>query len=116
MYKRQVYIGKGKYVKGDAKKFAGRDNLFTGGWAGGEVSLKNAEQLKLKVGDYVQIKQKSGGIFGFFATITGGPPKTGTVKKVEAGKSGAVKVTVSVLPFDNAVVYSGDELEKIDAN
>jgi hypothetical protein len=51
-----VYIGKGKYVKGDAKKFAGRDNLFTGGWAGGEVSLKNAEQLKLKVGDYVQIK------------------------------------------------------------
>jgi hypothetical protein len=38
------------------------------------------------------------------------------VKKVEAGKSGAVKVTVSVLPFDNAVVYSGDELEKIDAN
>ena len=111
-----VYIGKGKYVKGDAKKFAGRDNLFTGGWAGGEVSLKNAEQLKLKVGDYVQIKEKSGGIFGFFATLTGGPPKTGTVKKVEAGKSGAVKVTVSVLPFDNAVVYSGDELEKIDAN
>ena len=111
-----VYVGKGKYVKGNAKKFAGRDNLFTGGWAGGEVGLKNAEQLKLKVGDYVQIKKKSGGFFGFLGTITGGPAKTGTVKKVEADKSGKVQVSVSVLPFDNVVVYNGDELEKIDAN
>ena len=111
-----IYVGKGKYVKGNAKKFAGRDNLFTGGWAGGEVGLKNAEQLKLKVGDYVQIKKKSGGFFGFLGTITGGPAKTGTVKKVEADKSGKVQVSVSVLPFDNVVVYNGDELEKIDAN
>jgi len=111
-----IYVGKGKYVKGNAKKFAGRDNLLTGGWAGGEVGLKNAEQLKLKVGDYVQIKKKSGGFFGFLGTITGGPAKTGTVKKVEADKSGKVQVSVSVLPFDNVVVFSGDELEKIDAN
>ena len=93
----------------------GRDNLFTGGWAGGEVGLKNAEQLKLKVGDYVQIKKKSGGFFGFLGTITGGPAKTGTVKKVEADKSGKVQVSVSVLPFDNVVVFSGDESRR-DAN
>ena len=71
---------------------------------------------KRQVGDYVQIKKKSGGFFGFLGTITGGPAKTGTVKKVEADKSGKVQVSVSVLPFDNVVVYNGDELEKIDAN
>ena len=39
------------------------------------------------------------------------------MKKVEADKSGKVQVSVSVLPFDNVVVYNGDELsEKIDAN
>ena len=105
---RGVYIGKGKWVQDDESKYAARDNWFTGGWPGGEVGLKD--------GDYVQIKKKSGGFFGFLGTITGGPAKTGTVKKVEADKSGKVQVSVSVLPFDNVVVFSGDELEKIDAN
>jgi hypothetical protein len=42
-----VYLGKGKFAKADAKKFAGRDDKgwFTGGWAGGEIALKNGEQV-----------------------------------------------------------------------
>ena len=38
--KDRVYIGKGRYVEDDAKKYAGRDNWFTGGWPGGEKQLK----------------------------------------------------------------------------
>ena len=58
-----IYVGKGKYVKGDAKKFAGRDNLLTGGWAGGEVGLKVGEKLTLKKGDLVKVAA-GGGFFG----------------------------------------------------
>ena len=106
-----VYLGKGKFAKADAKKFAGRDNLFTGGWAGGEVALKNGDALKLKPGDYVAIKS-SGGFFSFLSSSD--TRKTGTVKKVESNKSGNVTVTVTVLPFDNVEEFSGDQLEKID--
>jgi hypothetical protein len=35
-----VYVGKGKWVKDDPKKYAARDDWFTGGWPGGEVGLK----------------------------------------------------------------------------
>ena len=40
-------LGKGKFAKADAKKFAGGDDKgwFTGGWAGGEIALKNGEQV-----------------------------------------------------------------------
>ena len=34
------YQGEGRFRKGNAKMFAGRDNLLTGGWAGGEAALK----------------------------------------------------------------------------
>ena len=103
-----VYLGKGKFVKADAKKFAARDNLLTGGWAGGEVALKNGDALRLKPGDYVAIKNK--GFFSFFQ----GAEKTGTVKKVEWSKAGNATVTVSVLPFDNVETFPGDALEKIE--
>ena len=33
-------MGKGKWVKDDPKKYAARDDWFTGGWPGGEVGLK----------------------------------------------------------------------------
>lgn len=36
----QVYIGKGRFINDDPRKYPGRDNDFTGGWAGGEVGLK----------------------------------------------------------------------------
>ena len=104
-----VYLGKGKFVKADAKKFAGRDNLLTGGWAGGEVALKNGDAPRLKPGDYVAIKNQ-----GFFSFFQGGARKTGTVKKVEWSKAGSATVTVSVLPFDNVETFPGDALEKID--
>ena len=35
-----VYVGKGKWVKDDPRKYASRDDWFTGGWPGGEVGLK----------------------------------------------------------------------------
>ena len=35
-----VYIGKGRWVTDDPKKYAARDDWFTGGWPGGEVGLK----------------------------------------------------------------------------
>ena len=35
-----VYVGKGKWVKDDPRKYAARDDWFTGGWPGGEVGLK----------------------------------------------------------------------------
>ena len=35
-----VYVGKGKWVRDDPKKYAARDDWFTGGWPGGEVGLK----------------------------------------------------------------------------
>lgn len=31
-----VYIGKGRYVEDDVKKYVGCDNWFIGGWLGGE--------------------------------------------------------------------------------
>ena len=105
-----VYVGKGKFARGvDATKFSGRDNLLTGGWAGGEVGLKVGEKLKLKPGDYVEIN----GAGGILAFLKGGK-KTGTVKKVEVGNMGNVKVTVAVLPFDNVEVFNGDQIVKID--
>ena len=104
-----VYLGKGKFVKADATKFAARDNLLTGGWAGGEVALKNGDALRLKPGDYVAIKNQ-----GFFSFFQGGSRKTGTVKKVEWSKAGSATVTVSVLPFDNVEQFPGDALEKIE--
>ena len=97
-----VYLGKGKFVKADATKFAARDNLLTGGWAGGEVALKNGDALRLKPGDYVAIKNQ-----GFFSFFQGGSRKTGTVKKVEWSKAGSATVTVSVLPFDNVEAFPG---------
>ena len=104
-----VYLGKGKFVKADATKFAARDNLLTGGWAGGEVALKTGDALRLKPGDYVAIKNQ-----GFFSFFQGGARKTGTVKKVEWSKAGSATVTVSVLPFDNVEAFPGDApLEKI---
>jgi hypothetical protein len=50
---RGVYSGPGRFRKGNAEKFAGRDNLLTGGWAAGEMALKLKDQLTLKKGDYV---------------------------------------------------------------
>ena len=106
-----VYVGKGKWAKDvDAKKFAARDNLLTGGWAGGEVGLKLEKQLKLKAGDYVAIKN-SGGLFSFLQS--GDSRKTGTIKKV-AVSNGKVTASVAVLPFDNVVEYNGDQLELIE--
>ena len=35
-----MYIGKGRWVTDDPKKYAARDDWFTGGWPGGEVGLK----------------------------------------------------------------------------
>lgn len=64
------YRGQGRFMKGDATKFAGRDNLLTGGWAAGEMALKLKDQLTLKKGDYVAIKN-SGGIFAFFSKVRG---------------------------------------------
>lgn len=108
-----VYVGKGKYLKADAKAFAGRDNLVTGGWAGGEVGLKLDKARKLKAGDYVAIKGSGGNFFQrlFSADDT---RKTGTVKKVDIKASGKVTVSVAVLPFDNVEEFSDDQLEIID--
>ena len=106
-----VYLGKGKFAKADATKFAARDNLLTGGWAGGEVALKNGDALKLKPGDYVAIK--SSGFFSFLRS--NGGKRTGTVKKVEWSKSGNATVTVSVLPFDTVEDFPGDALEKLES-
>jgi hypothetical protein len=41
-----IYIGKGKFIKGDPKNYPGRESLglftgATGGWAGGETALWN---------------------------------------------------------------------------
>ena len=90
-----IYVGKGKYVKGDAKQFAGRDNLFTGGWAGGEVGLKVGEQLKMKKGDLVKVAA-GGGFLGF----GGKPARVGTVRKVNVKKNGDCTIEIAVLPFD----------------
>jgi hypothetical protein len=35
----EVYVGQGKWNKGDAAKMPGRDGVLTGGWAGGEVGM-----------------------------------------------------------------------------
>ena len=42
---RRDYEGKrsgsqGRFITDDPAKYPGRDNMFTGGWAGGEVGLK----------------------------------------------------------------------------
>lgn len=95
-----VYVGKGRYVKGDAKKFAGRDNLFTGGWAGGEVGLKVGDKLKLKKGDLVKIKATSG-----FLGFGGSPPRAGTVRQVIVKSNGDCTVEVAVLPFDKVETF-----------
>lgn len=104
------YQGKGRFMKGNAKKFAGRDNLLTGGWAGGEAALKLKDQLKLKKGDYVAIKG-SGGIFAMFSKED--TRKTGTVTKVEFDGKGKVIVDVKMLPFDNVEQFNGDQVEVI---
>lgn len=98
----KLYVGKGKFVQGDAKQFAGRDNLFTGGWAGGEVGLKVGRQLQLKTGDLVRIKA-SGGFFG----VGGKPERAGTVRKVNVKSNGDATIEVAVLPFD--------QVETVDA-
>ena len=35
-----MYIGKGRWVVDDPRRYASRDDWFTGGWPGGEVGLK----------------------------------------------------------------------------
>ena len=95
-----IYVGKGKYVKGDAKQFAGRDNLFTGGWAGGEVGLKVGDKRKLKPGDLVKVKA-TGGFFG----VGGQPERVGTVRKVNVKKNGDCTIEVAVLPFDRIETF-----------
>jgi len=37
----KIYVGKGRYLEDDPSKYPGRDNLYTGGFAGGETGLKN---------------------------------------------------------------------------
>lgn len=105
------YQGKGRFMKGNAAKFAGRDNLLTGGWAGGEMPLKLKDQLTFKKGDYVAIKN-SGSIFGMFSKEE--TRKTGTINKVDINKSGKVTVSVALLPFDNVVEFNGDQLEILE--
>lgn len=41
-----VYIGKGRWVKDNPKKYASRDDWFTGGWPGGEVGLKEGFNIE----------------------------------------------------------------------
>ena len=100
-----VYIGKGRFVKGDASKFAGRDNLFTGGWAGGEVNLKVGDKLKLQKGDLVKIKATSG-----FLGFGGSPERAGTVRKVNVKKNGDCTVEVAILPFDKVETFDSSLL------
>ena len=78
-----VDIGKGGCVKADAKKCAGRDNLLTGGWAGGEVALKNGDALRLKPGGSASI-QNPGVLSGFQS----GPRKPGTRPQGEWVRAG----------------------------
>jgi hypothetical protein len=87
-----VYLGKGKFVKADAKKFAARDNLLTGRLGrrrGGFEKRRRAspEARRLR-------RDQEQGFLLFFQ----GAEKTGTVKKVEWSKAGNATVTVSVLP------------------
>lgn len=35
-----IYVGKGRYMKGDPKKYPTRNEWGVGGWAGGEAGLK----------------------------------------------------------------------------
>lgn len=37
----KIYVGKGRYLEDDPSKYPGRDNAYTGGFAGGETGLKN---------------------------------------------------------------------------
>lgn len=39
--KARIYVGKGRYIEDDPSKYPGRDNAYTGGFAGGETGLKN---------------------------------------------------------------------------
>lgn len=46
----QIYIGQGRYVEDDPKKYPTKDSFGTGGWAGGEAGL----QQWLEKGDAVR--------------------------------------------------------------
>lgn len=35
-----IYLGKGRFTDGDARKYANKDNVYVGGFAGGEEGLK----------------------------------------------------------------------------
>lgn len=47
----QIYIGQGRYVEDDPKKYPDKDSFGTGGWAGGEAGL----QKWLEQGDAVRL-------------------------------------------------------------
>jgi hypothetical protein len=46
---RGVYTGKGRFIKDDPRRYAGRDDWFTGGWPGGEVGLKQGLNVENSV-------------------------------------------------------------------
>lgn len=76
-----IYIGKGRFIKDDIARYPDRDWIGVGGWAGGEVGLKEAAVLSLPAGTRVRIKGepaewKRNGLFAnvpslFFSGETG---------------------------------------------
>jgi hypothetical protein len=116
----EIYVGKGKYIRGDKKLFPDKElGGLTGGWAGGEVSLKTKPSLP--VNSRVVVKGgppapwMQNALFANTAMALGG--KQGVVTNVIVA-NGNVKVAVR-LDADatqgyRVVVFKEDELQLLD--
>lgn len=76
----EVYVGQGKWNKGDAKKLPGRDGVLTGGWAGGEVGMWQ----------FREEESRQGGKFGPWGdaeSVESGDKDDGSITEVDATSS-----------------------------
>ena len=76
----EVYVGQGKWNKGDAAKMPGRDGVLTGGWAGGEVGMWQ----------FREEESRQGGKFGPWGdaeSVESGDKDDGSITEVDATSS-----------------------------
>ena len=110
----EVYIGKGRWVVDDPRRYASRDDWFTGGWPGGEVGLKEgfiAETFTAPAGTSGMMPAadaRRGARGSSFA-----PPRATSATSEESGSSSSPASSSSSTPASREPGDPGDPAAKL---
>ena len=109
-----MYIGKGRWVVDDPRRYASRDDWFTGGWPGGEVGLKEgfiAETFTAPAGTSGMMPAadaRRGARGSSFA-----PPRATSATSEESGSSSSPASSSSSTPASREPGDPGDPAAKL---